>query len=312
MSSLKTFFDNNILQKNNITSEILLLSLLYFVLVPPKISANVANIFNNDLFKFVYIFFVVCLISKNPLLAFIVSFILVFLLNKIIDISCNMRNKQTANNDDKSNIENFKSDPPKSPSTPKSNKPEPKPSASTPLTSATAKSSSPKPSASTKPSPSTKPSTPKPSTPKPQTPKPSTPKPKPQTRQAQPQKKSRSLFENVEGFESNDSEYTNSENDNNNDNNNVRLTQRQQMKNLWTQNQKKDPAILSGHITDSQKTTFCNAADENSHCDVLGTNIEGSTSFARVAENDDECPETPTNVYGVYDNLNKQYGRVNK
>ena len=296
MSSLKTFFDNNILQKNNITSEILLLSLLYFVLVPPKISANVANIFNNDLFKFVYIFFVVCLISKNPLLAFIVSFILVFLLNKIIDISCNMRNKQTANNDDKSNIENFKSDPPKSSSTPKTNKPE--------LIQASAK-----PSTSTKSS-SPKPSTPKPQTPKPQTPKPSTstpkPKPKPQTRQ--PQKNSRSLFENVESFESNDSEYTNSEIDNNN----VRLTQRQQMKNLWTQNQKKDPAILSGHITDSQKTTFCNAVDENSHCDVLGTNIEGSTSFARVAENDDECPETPTNVHGVYDNLNKQYGSVNK
>jgi outer membrane biosynthesis protein TonB len=301
MSSLKTFFDNNILQKNNITSEILLLSLLYFVLVPPKISANVANIFNNDLFKFVYIFFVVCLISKNPLLAFIVSFILVFLLNKIIDISCNMRNKQTANNDDKSNIENFKSEPPKSPSKPKSDKPE--------LNQASAKPSTPKP----KPSPSTKPSTPKPkpsASTKPSTPKPSTPKPqtpKPQTRQTR-QKNSRSLIENVEGFESNDSEYTNSEIDNNN----VRLTQRQQMKNLWTQNQKKDPAILSGHITDSQKTTFCNAADENSHCDVLGTNIEGSTSFARVAENDDECPETPTNVHGVYDNLNKQYGSVNK
>jgi hypothetical protein len=132
--------------------------------------------------------------------------------------------------------------------------------------------------------------------------------PKPQTRQAQPPKKSKSLFANVEGFESNDSEYNDSEIDNNN----VRLTQRQQMKNLWTQNQNKDPAILSGHITDSQKTTFCNAADMNSHCDVLGTNIEGSTSFARVAENDDECPETPTNVHGVYDNLNKQYGSVNK
>jgi hypothetical protein len=283
MSSLKTFFDNNILQKNNITSEILLLSLLYFVLVPPKISANVAKIFNNDLFKFVYIFFVVCLISKNPLLAFIVSFILVFLLNKIIDISCNMRNKQTANNDDKSNIENFKSEPPKSPSKPKSDKPE--------LNQASAK-----PSASTQ-----KPQTGQTRQTR-QTHKPSTP------RQAQTPKKSRSLIKNVEGFESNDSEYTNSENDNNN----VRLTQRQQMKNLWTQNQKKDPAILSGHITDSQKTTFCNAVDENSHCDVLGTNIEGSTSFARVAENDDECPETPTNVHGVYDNLNKQYGRVNK
>jgi hypothetical protein len=283
MSSLKTFFDNNILQKNNITSEILLLSLLYFVLVPPKISANVANIFNNDLFKFVYIFFVVCLISKNPLLAFIVSFILVFLLNKIIDISCNMRNKQTANNDDKSNIENFKSEPPKSPSKPKSDKPE--------LNQASAK-----PSASTQ-----KPQTGQTRQTR-QTHKPSTP------RQAQTPKKSRSLIKNVEGFESNDSEYTNSENDNNN----VRLTQRQQMKNLWTQNQKKDPAILSGHITDSQKTTFCNAVDENSHCDVLGTNIEGSTSFARVAENDDECPETPTNVHGVYDNLNKQYGSVNK
>ena len=284
MSSLKTFFDNNILQKNNITSEILLLSLLYFVLVPPKISANVAKIFNNDLFKFVYIFFVVCLISKNPLLAFIVSFILVFLLNKIIDISCNMRNKQTANNDDKSNIENFKSEPPKSPSASKSSPPKPKPSAST------------KPSAPPK---SLKPNP---------TPKPSTPNPKPKPRQ----KNARRLIENVEGFESNDSEYTNSEIDSEIDNNNVRLTQRQQMKNLWTQNQKKDPAILSGHITDSQKTTFCNAVDENSHCDVLGTNIEGSTSFARVAENDDECPETPTNVHGVYDNLNKQYGSVNK
>ena len=272
MSSLKTFFDNNILQKNNITSEILLLSLLYFVLVPPKISANVAKIFNNDLFKFVYIFFVVCLISKNPLLAFIVSFILVFLLNKIIDISCNMRNKQTANNDDKSNIENFKS-----------NQSTQQPSKLAPLT-PTSKST-------------------------PLTPKSAPVKSNQSTqRQAQTPKKSRSLIENVEGFESNDSEYTNSEIDNNN----VRLTQRQQMKKLWTQNQNKDPALLSGHITDSQKTTFCNAADENSHCDVLGTNIEGSTSFARVTENDDECPETPTNVHGVYDNLNKQYGRVNK
>ena len=94
-----------------------------------------------------------------------------------------------------------------------------------------------------------------------------------------------------------------------NEDTNDRLTQRQQMMNLWQANQNKDPAVLPGYATAEQQNDACASADVNSQCDILGTNKYPSTSHARVTVNNNPCPEDGE-VHGVYENVDKEYASV--
>ena len=91
-----------------------------------------------------------------------------------------------------------------------------------------------------------------------------------------------------------------------NEESNDRLTQRQQMMNLWQANQSKDPAVLPGFVTMEQQTDSCAAAAVNSSCDVLGVNKYHSTSHARVTIDNNPCPEDGE-VHGIYENVDKEY-----
>ena len=91
-----------------------------------------------------------------------------------------------------------------------------------------------------------------------------------------------------------------------NEESNDRLTQRQQMMNLWQANQSKDPAVLPGFVTMEQQTDSCAAAAVNSSCDVLGVNKYHSTSHARVSVDNNPCPEDGE-VHGIYENVDKEY-----
>jgi hypothetical protein len=91
-----------------------------------------------------------------------------------------------------------------------------------------------------------------------------------------------------------------------NEESNDRLTQRQQMMNLWQANQSKNPAVLPGFVTMEQQNDSCAAAAVNSSCDVLGVNKYHSTSHARVTIDNNPCPEDGE-VHGVYENVDKEY-----
>jgi hypothetical protein len=91
-----------------------------------------------------------------------------------------------------------------------------------------------------------------------------------------------------------------------NEETNDRLTQRQQMMNLWQANQSKVPAVLPAM---EQENNSCASVAVNSSCDVLGVNNYHSTSHARVSVDNNPCPEDGE-IHGVYENIDKEYAWI--
>jgi hypothetical protein len=81
--------------------------------------------------------------------------------------------------------------------------------------------------------------------------------------------------------------------------NDERLTQRQQMKKLWTSMNNK-PNVLS-----EIGANKCDSVHVNSACDVLGTNSMEYNN-ARVAGSNEPCPVDGETV-GFYENVDKEY-----
>ena len=236
------------MRKNNLVTSVVLLFILYFVLAAPKMSPSVTKIFNNNMFKLVYIFLVVCLVSKNPALALIVSLVLVVGLNKLIKSTT----KQTVR---RNTLEVPYDAPAFIPST--------------------------------------------------------NPDKKKLSKKVKKEKK-----EKKENFNNNDSdsesdvgkEHFNG-NDSDDDGNEMGLTARQQMKAQWDRLQDADPALLEGFATKGQNNKKCASPNVNAPCDVLGVNEYHSTSHARVAENDADCPEDG-DIKGFYENIDKEYASI--
>jgi hypothetical protein len=227
------------MRKNNLVTSVVLLFILYFILAAPKMSRNVTKIFNNNLFKLVYIFLVVCLVSKNPAMALIVAFVLVIGLNQLIKATTNQQHRDTLEVPYKAsafvpkNVDHFSDN----------------------------------------------------------------------SYETHPNNNNVVHKENKENKE----HFNNDESESESDNIEF-MSARQQMNAMWENNQNKDPALLEGFITKGQNKK-CASVDTNSNCDVLGANEYRSTSHARVAENDNDCPENG-GVEGFYENTDKQYGML--
>jgi hypothetical protein len=71
------------MKRNNIANSIVLLLLLYVILAAPRMSQTVVKLFNNNFFKLVYLFLVMCLVSQNPILSVIGAVVLLIILNKL-------------------------------------------------------------------------------------------------------------------------------------------------------------------------------------------------------------------------------------
>jgi len=100
MSSLSTNFENlenklldipnnlvNYMKANNIANSIVLLILLYVILASPMLDPSLLSILNNMFFKILYVFLVMCLISRNPAFSLIVAVVLAVVLNYLIPCS---------------------------------------------------------------------------------------------------------------------------------------------------------------------------------------------------------------------------------
>ena len=100
MSSLSTNFENlenklldipnnlvNYMKANNIANSIVLLILLYVILASPMLDPSLLSILNNMFFKILYVFLVMCLISRNPAFSLLVTVVLVVVLNYLIPCS---------------------------------------------------------------------------------------------------------------------------------------------------------------------------------------------------------------------------------
>jgi len=340
------------MRRNNIANSIVLLLLLYVILAAPTMSPTVVKLFNNNFFKLVYIFLIMCLISQNPALSLVVAIILLVVLNKLLESSpkINPENNllqpnivNSGNNTTKS-VENFEVSNPID----MNNK-----AAGQQVTKPMIIPGVPTPSYLNKEGgaqvnkPMIIPGVPTPSylnnTPKSDSNgiiemikqtnmgdnsvinlgEPQVAKPinmgdnsvinlgEPQV--AKPMVVSFDLKKDNVGVSCNLVCKNKTLEKFDNDDNNDRLTQRQQMMNLWEQNNSKDPAVLPGFVTKEQQNDACNSAAVNSSCDVLGTNKYHSTSHARVTVDNNPCPVENKNgdINGVYENIDKEYAWIN-
>jgi hypothetical protein len=254
------------MRKNNLVTSVVLLFILYFVLAAPKMSPSVTKIFNNNMFKLVYIFLVVCLVSKNPALALIVSLVLVVGLNKLIKSTT----KQTVHRD---TLEVPYEAPAFIPSANHDKKKLSK-------------------------------------------------KVKKEKKEHFNNNNGANGANGANGSNGNDSDsesdvalkvgkehFNGNDNDSDDDGNEMGLTARQQMKTQWDRLQDADPALLEGFATKGQNNKKCASTNVNAPCDVLGVNEYHSTSHARVAENDADCPEDG-DIKGFYENIDKEYASI--
>ena len=271
MASFSTNFENlenkllniptdlvSYMRNNNIANSVVLLVLLYVILAAPMLNSTILSVFNNMFFKVLYVFLIMCLVSRNPVLSLIVAVILVLVLNSLIP------------------------DKPK-----EATKPENKAlvieAGSVIATTASGQT--------VVLPPSVVPDTVHNAV---------TPPivhndvhPKSETGKVE-------KFDDTKPVDTKPMEMNKPDDDNKIiHRDNERLTQRQQMKKLWTSINNK-PNVLAE--TSSNK---CDAVSVNSSCDALGTNSV-EFSQARVSGNNEVCPDDKETL-GFYENVDKEY-----
>jgi hypothetical protein len=312
------------MRRNNIANSLVILLLLYVILAAPTMSPSVVKLFNNNFFKLVYIFLIMCLVSQNPIFSVIGAVVLLIILNKlsesrpvnIIKPEDNQPNKLLVLENKKTikpnTVENFGDNSMSSQSTNSMNN----------LSNATTSNN-----------------------------------------MGSQSTNSMNNLSNATTSNNMGSQSTNSMNNLSNattsnnmgsqstvadmahlsmnktvltsvvpDKNNVemscklvcnnktierfenneRLTQRQQMMRLWEQHNK-GPAMSPNNDNKDQHNVVCASAAVNSQCDVLGTNKYHFTSHARVSIDNNPCPEDNKNgeVEGVFENIHEEYDWIN-
>lgn len=263
MSSLSTNFENlenklldipnnlvNYMKANNIANSIVLLILLYVILASPMLNPSLLSIFNNMFFKILYVFLVMCLVSRNPVLSLIVAVVLVVVLNNLIP--------------DNNKVEPTKPE----------NRAHVIEAGSVIATTSSGQTIV------------LPPSVVPPSVVSPSVVPDTLPKNvvHPKSEESKIEK-----FDDVVQQEQVPVQVHNDE----------RLTQRQQMKKLWTSMNNK-PNVLSDIGANK-----CDSVHVNSACDVLGTNSMEYNN-ARVAGSNEPCPVDGETV-GFYENVDKEY-----
>jgi len=286
MASFSTNFENlenkllniptdlvSYMRNNNIANSVVLLVLLYVILAAPMLNSTLLSVFNNMFFKVLYVFLIMCLVSRNPVLSLIVAIILVLVLNSLIPDKPKEATKPenkalvieagsviatTASGQTVVLPPNVVPDTVRNDVHPKSEAErvekfdDTKPVDTIPFD--------------TKPMEMTKSVDTKPVDTIPV-----------DTKPMEMTKPVDTIPVNV----------------------NERLTQRQQMKKLWTSINNK-PNVLAE--TSSNK---CESASVNSSCDVLGTNSV-EFSHARIGGDNEVCPDDKETV-GLYENVDKEY-----